>query len=295
MTTATTTSFQQHTTNTTYDNYFNSDEFSKKYTVDQSPNGFLGSGGYGDVFTAYRNSDGKEVAVKLIYKKKVDKWVDTARGVKVPMECHLLNVAKHIDGVVKLHDVFDLGRKHFLMVMEKFEKCQDLFAYINDKEYLGEAEAKRIFRKVVTIAVELMKCKILHRDIKAENIVLNMDDADQVMLIDFGLGCTVGDYKNHRFDYHLGTQIYKPPELLLNNWYLGPQATVWTLGILLYSMTNGELPFTTNEEIVSGEFDFRVNGLSKACKHLITACLNGNFKKRLKLSKILNHSWFRQQ
>lgn len=261
-------------------------QFLHKYEISHS----LGSGGFGKVYTAYRKFDGKSVAIKQIYKKKVGNWVYSADdGIYVPMEYELLKLSQNIQGVMKLYEAYDYSSDVFLLVTEKYKNCQDLFEYISASVYLEESVARRIFSKVVSIVIELEKCNILHRDIKDENIVINTV-TNEIMLIDFGCGC-ITEEKNQRFDYFIGTLVYRPPEWIKYNHYVGSHATVWTLGILLFTLVNGNIPFNNDDEILLGQYRYKRGCISKECTDLISACLNVDHKSRLDLSEILHHPW----
>ena len=262
-------------------------QFVHKYEILHS----LGSGCFGKVYTAYRKFDGKPVAIKQIYKKNVNNWVySTIDGIYVPIEYHLLKLSQNIQGVMKLYEAYDYSSDIFLLVTEKYENCQDLFDYISARGYLEEPVARRIFYKVVSIVTELEKSNILHRDIKDENIVINTV-TKEIMLIDFGCGCIIDD-KNQCFDYFIGTMVYKPPEWIKYKRYIGSHATVWSLGILLYTLINGDIPFTTDGEILLGQYEYKRECISKECTDLISACLNVDCESRLGLSEILHHAWF---
>ena len=254
----------------------------------------IGPGGYGSVYTASRKVDGKVVAIKIINKNNVEDWdYSPSDGIKVPVEYRLLQLSQGIKGVMKLYEAYDYSKDSFLLVTEKYENSQDLYDYINDRGFLEESEAKEIFYKVTSIAIELEKCNILHRDIKDENIVIDTVTKD-VMLIDFGCGCITTDKNQYLYNF-TGTSPYQPPEWLKYNRYVGSHATVWTLGILLYVLVYGERPFTTETEILLGRYHriYTRECLSKECTDLISACLNVDSKSRINISEILKHKWFK--
>ncbi|XP_063250916.1 LOW QUALITY PROTEIN: myosin light chain kinase 2, skeletal/cardiac muscle-like [Prinia subflava] len=90
----------------------------------------------------------------------------------------------------------------------------------------------------------------------------------------------------------LGTQAYSPPELVAMGCYRGDSATVWSLGVLLYAMVCGSLPFKDNRAIVLGQLFFGPQ-VSPECQHLICWCLSKHPADRPQLEEILRHPWLR--
>lgn len=88
----------------------------------------------------------------------------------------------------------------------------------------------------------------------------------------------------------VGTRVYSPPEWILQNRYNAESLTVWSLGILLFDMVNGDIPFERDDQICYEKPRFR-HEVSESCAHLIHCCLEKEEEKRIPLHKILEHPW----
>ncbi|NXD03313.1 PIM1 kinase, partial [Certhia familiaris] len=93
---------------------------------------------------------------------------------------------------------------------------------------------------------------VLHRDIKPENLLLHLDNAD-LKLIDFGGGIFLQEQPFTKF---AGTHAYSPPKWISLGCYHGHSATIWSLGMLLYVMVCGTVPFQGDSDIVLGQLFF---------------------------------------
>lgn len=186
----------------------------------------------------------------------------------------------------------------------------DLFDYIELNREMSEQEVKSIFRQVAEAVRHLHHNKIVHRDIKDENVIL--DENGTALLIDFGSANYVKEGK--RFDTFSGTLDYCAPEVLQGNPYEGPPQDIWSLGILLYTLIYKENPFYNIDEILARElripYEFcdgmSTSGLitskpeNEPLRHghstlgsvdLIKRMLNRDVDKRPTIDEVLNHPW----
>ena len=186
-------------------------------------------------------------------------------GKKVPLELKLLCTVRKVDGVVRILDFFERDDS-FIYILENPSDSIDMFDYISEKGSLDEKVAANFFRQVVQTVLACHSSGVIHRDIKDENILVNLKTG-QLKLIDFGSGAFLKVAGDHYTEFE-GTRVYSPPEWVRCARYLGPEATVWSLGILLYDMVTGDIPFETDEEICSANIVFRHN-VSQPCQSLI--------------------------
>merc|ERR1712165_86102 len=254
----------------------------------------LGKGGFGRVFSAIRLSDGLEVAVKEVL-KDIRYQNDNKSESDIPTEVALMQQVQHIPGVIRILDYID-DTDCYYIVMEKINS-KDLFDFITEQGPLPEHFARSMFSDIVKTVINCRDSGVLHRDIKNENILVDLNTFN-TKLIDFGSGCqhNYQDEPDKVFKEFRGTRVYSPPEWVLQGEYLASSLTVWSLGILLYDMLCGDIPYTTDREICSGELVWHTKlGLTGDARDLIKQCLNIRHQNRISLDRILSHSWFQQQ
>merc|ERR1712154_695693 len=233
----------------------------------------LGKGGFGRVFSGVRISDGLEVAIKEVIKDNRYQN-DNKNQTDIPTEVALMQQVQNMEGVIKILDYID-DTDCYYIVMEKIHS-KDLFDFITEHGPLPENFARNMFSEIVNTVINCRDCGVVHRDIKDENILVDLNTYN-TKLIDFGSGCehNYQEDPDKVFKEFRGTRVYSPPEWILDGEYQASSLTVWSLGILLYDMLCGDIPYTTDKEICSGELVWHTKlGLSDEARDLIKQCLN---------------------
>ncbi|CAF4201705.1 unnamed protein product, partial [Adineta steineri] len=249
---------------------------------------FVRSGGFSDIHEGIRLSDNKQVVVKFIPKEKTKNWLMISQK-KYPAEVLLHKAVHEIQGIIHVYDYFENGQ-HWILVMERLRNCQDLFDFLESKDRgrLSEATARKFFQQLVHINYAMLRKGVVHRDLKSENILVDLD-SESLVLIDFGASAIYKSSTSFYSDFH-GTKQYKSPEYILKKRYTGVPSTVWTLGVLLYDMVCGSLPFENEDEITGYKLVLKPH-LSPELKNLIQRCLAQNPDRRPSLESLLEHAW----
>uniref|UniRef100_H0YYU6 Serine/threonine-protein kinase 1 n=1 Tax=Taeniopygia guttata TaxID=59729 RepID=H0YYU6_TAEGU len=248
----------------------------------------LGSGGFSTVFSGIRLSDGSPVALKRVARESVLQWDELPDGTRVPLEVVLMEkVGSGCQNIIQLLDWFELPDS-FILVLERPGASQDLLEFLQEQDqgFLCEEQACWLFCQVLEAVRHCTACGVLHRDIKPENLLVD-PESGHLKLIDFGCGTFL---QERAFTDFAGTRVYSPPEWTWLGCYHGHAATIWSLGVLLYVMVCGSLPFRDDQAIVLGKLFFR-RQLSPELQHLIRWCLAKHPPDRPELEEISRHHW----
>ncbi|KAI8093406.1 kinase-like domain-containing protein [Halteromyces radiatus] len=214
----------------------------------------IGQGAYGLVKLAVHKQDEtrKKVVIKYVIKSRilVDCWTRDRKLGMVPAEIHILHTLRKIphDNCGDMMDYFE-DDDYYYIVMELHGAGMDLFDYIELKDTMHESEIRSIFKQIALAVQHLHIHKIVHRDIKDENVVLDQNGG--IRLIDFGSAAYIRP--GRRYETFVGTLDYAAPEILRGQTYEGPPQDVWALGILLYTLVYRENPFYDIDEIMARE------------------------------------------
>ncbi|CAG9824372.1 unnamed protein product [Phaedon cochleariae] len=246
----------------------------------------VGCGGFAKVKLATHVATGEKVAIKIM-----DKALLGADLARVETELGALKTVCH-EHVCKLYQVIETDT-HFFIIME-YCSGGELFDHIVEKNRLTESESRMFFRQIVSAVAYLHSLGYAHRDLKPENILL--DKYQNLKLIDFGLCAKPEGGINNLLQTSCGSPTYAAPELVLGKQYLGTEVDIWAMGVLLYTLLVGALPFDDNtidclyRKILAGRYE-EPHFLSLESKRLIRSMLQVDPKNRITIKELLNHPW----
>ncbi|XP_045897099.1 serine/threonine-protein kinase pim-2-like isoform X2 [Micropterus dolomieu] len=254
----------------------------------------LVEGGFGSVFAGNRKDDNLPVAIKHVLQiniKRTSMLLDGETSM-IPLEVALLLKVKPIGAgtsvAVTLLDWFDLDDE-LILILERPVPCLDLIDYMNSRgPTLQEQEAKTIAKQLVDGLIEVHSRGVFHRDIKLDNILIQTGpDVPRVRLIDFGCGAFLTE---RMYTTKQGTYVYTTPEWFLDGWYWAEPTTVWQLGVVLFAILHGYLPFSNSTEIIYRNPDIS-DCLSFYCQSFLLSCLIKSPEARSTLETLRHHPW----
>ncbi|XP_041447557.1 mucin-5AC isoform X2 [Drosophila obscura] len=245
----------------------------------------LGQGTYGKVQLGINKETGQEVAIKTIKKCKIEAEADLVR---IRREVQIMSSVQH-PNIIHIYEVFE-NREKMVLVME-FAAGGELYDYLSERKVLNEEEARRIFRQVATAVYYCHKHKICHRDLKLENILL--DEKGNAKIADFGLS-NVFD-AGRLLGTFCGSPLYASPEIVEGTPYQGPEVDCWSLGVLLYTLVYGSMPFDGSnfkrlvKQISQGDYyePRKPSRASTLIRDMLTVCP----RKRASIEQICAHWW----
>lgn len=248
----------------------------------------IGKGAFSRIFKAYDTVQERNVAIKVIRKKRVVKLRK-----QIEMEIQLLQKLDH-PNIVQCYGVYEDHSKIFI-VMEYCAKG-DLSELLK-VSFLTEEEVKGLFKGLVAALEHLFENKIMHRDLKPKNILVSDDDT--LKIADFGFAKYVQTDLSQTI---CGSPLYMAPEILNSSPYAS-NSDLWSVGIVLYEMISGKPPyFAKNMEELKknihevSQFEM-IDSLkvSYSCKELLFQLLDINKSSRLSWEEFFNHAWLSEE
>nr|XP_024357653.1 calcium-dependent protein kinase 4-like isoform X2 [Physcomitrium patens] len=256
----------------------------------------LGQGQFGTTYLCVEKATGREYACKSIAKRKLISQEDVD---DVRRELHIMHHLSGHPNIVTIKGAYeDQMAVHLVM-----ELCAggELFDRIIQRGHYSEAQAAELCRVIVGVVETCHSLGVMHRDLKPENFLLS-DQSEGAALKTTDFGLSVFFKPGEVFTDVVGSPYYVAPEVLRKHY--GPEADVWSAGVILYILLSGVPPFWAEteqgifEQVLKGELDFVSEpwpSISDSAKDLIRRMLDPNAKRRLKAHQVLSHPWIGEE
>ncbi|CAQ16148.2 Serine/threonine-protein kinase par-1 [Caenorhabditis elegans] len=245
----------------------------------------IGKGNFAKVKLAKHVITGHEVAIKIIDKTALN----PSSLQKLFREVKIMKQLDH-PNIVKLYQVMETEQTLYLVL--EYASGGEVFDYLVAHGRMKEKEARAKFRQIVSAVQYLHSKNIIHRDLKAENLLLDQDM--NIKIADFGFSNTFS--LGNKLDTFCGSPPYAAPELFSGKKYDGPEVDVWSLGVILYTLVSGSLPFDgqnlkeLRERVLRGKYRIPFY-MSTDCENLLKKFLVINPQRRSSLDNIMKDRW----
>lgn len=264
----------------------------------------LGEGSFGKVKLAIHQPSGRQVALKIIPRRKL---LSRDMVGRVEREIQYLQLLRH-PHIIKLYVSFASfcyiwltellprytvipTKSDIVMVLEYAER--ELFDYLVKRGKCNDDEARKFFQQIICAVEYCHRHKIVHRDLKPENLLI--DSEKNVKIADFGLSNIMTD--GNFLKTSCGSPNYAAPEVISGKLYAGPEVDVWSCGVILYVLLVGRLPFDDDyipalfKKIAAGNFHMP-SYISPGAARLIRAMLQVHPVHRISIAEIRQDPWF---
>ncbi|XP_029925452.1 MAP/microtubule affinity-regulating kinase 4 isoform X1 [Myripristis murdjan] len=245
----------------------------------------IGKGNFAKVKLARHILTGREVAIKIIDKTQLN----PTSLQKLFREVRIMKGLNH-PNIVQLFEVIETDKTLYLIM--EYASGGEVFDYLVSHGRMKEIEARAKFRQIVSAVHYCHQKNIVHRDLKAENLLLDADA--NIKIADFGFSneFTLGN----KLDTFCGSPPYAAPELFQGKKYDGPEVDVWSLGVILYTLVSGSLPFDgqnlkeLRERVLRGKYRVPFY-MSTDCEGILRRFLVLNPSKRCTLEQVMKDKW----
>ena len=256
----------------------------------------IGKGKFGVVNLGIHKKTGQQVAIKILNKENIKTLEDKEL---VRIEIGILKLCHH-PNIVRLLD--HLENNDYIYIVMEYIEGGTLGDYFKKKKFnFSERQATNIMSQIASGVKYLQSYGIVHRDLKPDNIMITQqNDFGVIKIMDFGLSKIISPNEQLLDGY--GTLSYVAPEVLLRTPY-NKEVDIWSMGIILFYMLSGKLPFRGRKEqevaekIVYEELEFEVDDWemrSLSVQDLIKKCLEKSREKRITIDEFINHPWFKK-
>ncbi|XP_013875166.1 hormonally up-regulated neu tumor-associated kinase [Austrofundulus limnaeus] len=256
----------------------------------------INKGSFAKVMEGLHIGTGEKVAIKVIDKKKAHQDSYVLKNMKREPRIHQMVRHPHI---VVLLETLETENSYYMVM----ELCAggDLMDRICERKRLEEREVRRYTRQILSAVEHLHKHGIVHRDLKIENFLL--DEHNNIKIVDFGLSNTLktDSLSPELLSTQCGSPAYAAPELLAHKKY-GPKVDIWSIGVSMFAMLTGTLPFTVepfnikqlHQKMVNKEISSIPADISKGAMSFVTSLLEPDPDKRPSVREAMEKKWLNE-
>ncbi|XP_034435971.1 hormonally up-regulated neu tumor-associated kinase homolog [Hippoglossus hippoglossus] len=256
----------------------------------------INKGSFAKVMEGLHIGTGEKVAIKVIDKKKARQDTYVLKNMKREPRIHQMVRHPHI---VVLLETLETENSYYMAM----ELCAggDLMDRICERKRLEEREVRRYTRQILSAVEHLHKHGIVHRDLKIENFLL--DEHNNIKIVDFGLSNTLKaeSLSLELLNTQCGSPAYAAPELLAHRKY-GPKVDVWSVGVSMFAMLTGTLPFAVepfnikqlHQKMVNGDIGSIPSDVSKGAVSFVLSLLEPDPTKRPSVRAAMEERWINE-
>ncbi|XP_020388828.2 hormonally up-regulated neu tumor-associated kinase [Rhincodon typus] len=254
----------------------------------------INKGSFAKVMEGLHVPTGEKVAIKVIDKKKAKQDTYVRKNMKREPRIH--QMIKH-PNIVQLFETLETENSYYMAM----ELCQggDLMDRICEKKKLEEREVRKYTRQILSAVEHLHRHTIVHRDLKIENFLL--DENNNIKIVDFGLSNTLKSDSQELLNTQCGSPAYAAPELLAHQKY-GPKVDVWSIGVSMFAMLTGMLPFTVepfnikqlHQKMINGDISSIPPEISSGAVHFMLSLLEPDPTKRPTVREAMEEKWLNE-
>ncbi|XP_076139529.1 serine/threonine-protein kinase NIM1 [Alosa pseudoharengus] len=248
--------------------------------------GQIGYGSFSKVKLAFHALTKDKVAIKVLDKTRLDGQSQRM----LSREISSMEALQH-PNVVRLYEVVETPSRMY-MVLE-YAGGGDLHTRITTEGRLSDGISKIVFAQILSAIKHMHENNVIHRDLKAENVLFTCDAC--IKVADLGFSTRV-KHRSDVLDTFCGSPPYAAPELFRDDNYVGPPVDIWAMGVLLYFMVTGTMPFRADTVsklrrcILEGTYSIPT-WMSAPCQRLIRGILRQEPADRFALDQMLGCEW----
>lgn len=246
----------------------------------------LGKGSCAVVKLGTHQVTGKQAAVKILKPRTLREQKEALREIEALQKLNHPNITR-LESVIR--------ENGYTCLILELGAGGELFDYVMNSGKVPEDEARSMFRQILSGLQYCHSNLVAHRDLKPENLLL--DEYGNIKISDFGLSNVLKP--GSLFSTWCGSPIYTPPEVVLRQQYNGISMDIWSLGVVLYVLVTGGMPWRLESNVVKNIDDLIAGNyeipdflrVSDDCRDLIGMMLLADSSKRATLETIMNHKW----